>query len=105
QPRKAASASGLSRPWVSEMMPMELTSRSGASLHVGDPRRHAEFAAANFGERRDALADRLLRRVGVTQPQPAFAVRLVGRPLGTRIERDAGGLRGLRELLSVDHVG
>ena len=50
------------------------TRARAALLHIGDPVGHAEFAAADFGQRGDAGADRLVRRIGEAQPHAAFAV-------------------------------
>ena len=52
--------------------------------------RHAEFPAADLGERGDALAHRVLGRIGEAEPQPALAVGLVRRPFRPRIDGDAG---------------
>src|SRR5215472_15594956 len=60
-------------------------------FHIGDALRHAEFLAAHLGERRDAGADRLVRRIGEAEPHAALGIGLVGRPFGPRIDRDAGG--------------
>ena len=74
-------------------------------LHIRDTRRHAEFAAADFRERGDAGADRLMRGIGEAQPGAAFAVGLVGRPFRAGIDGDAGGKRRLEELQGIDLVG
>jgi len=43
-------------------------------LHIGDPRRHAEFAAAHFGEQGDTFADLRVGWTGEAQPQSAARI-------------------------------
>src|SRR6266403_2050924 len=76
--------------------------RANLFLDIGDPRRHAEFPAAHLGEHGDALADVLVRRTGEAQPQPAAGVGLVGGPFRSRVDRDAGGKRGLIKFQRID---
>src|SRR5437763_5894328 len=94
-------------PWIPAFAGMsgERELRAGAALDVGDAFRHAELATADLGEHADALADRLHGGTGETKPQPALAVGLVGRPIRSRVDGDAGGERGLREFWRVDRVG
>ena len=68
-------------------------------------RGQTKFAAADLRQRRNSLVDFLMAQVGETQPQTAFGVGLVHRPLGPRVDGDARGLRQRKKFQRIHAVG
>src|SRR5215212_6231577 len=98
-------ASFCSRAVRNGVPPGKEISASVRAIDLRPRRRHAEIAAADVGERRNAFVNFFVTRAGEAEAQAASTVLLVDRPLRPRVDRHASRERRFVELHRVDAVG